>query len=243
MPAARGYSTLDLPQLCPSDPNCTLRAFALISCSSQLPCTLGTCQVQTALFVRALRGPFLRQWGNPSALVRALNVVIAGHAESGIWSAEPKAEAEEEADAESTAATAAPILDDQPPPGYQTAMSYNTRTMLVACCGRPASLLTFKGSLFFKCYLLGATQSTELKRHLAACSNYATECIIRLLHCSCMLVALCRTEYKSKGKKKKKKSDQTDHYALLGLQQERWTATEAQIKLGQPPALLTSTAS
>ncbi|KAK9787621.1 hypothetical protein WJX73_010169 [Symbiochloris irregularis] len=39
------------------------------------------------------------------------------------------------------------------------------------------------------------------------------------------------TEYRSKGKKKKKKSDQTDHYALLGLQQERWTATEAQIKL------------
>ena len=43
---------------------------------------------------------------------------------------------------------------------------------------------------------------------------------------------LCRTEYRSKGKKKKK-TDQTDYYALLGLQQERWTATEQQIKLGK----------
>ena len=52
--------------------------------------------------------------------------------------------------------------------------------------------------------------------------------LMRILACT------LRTEYKSKGKKKKKKSDQTDHYALLGLQQERWTATEAQIKLGVP---------
>ena len=46
---------------------------------------------------------------------------------------------------------------------------------------------------------------------------------------------LCRTSWKSKGKKKKKddKSQKLDLYALLGLQNERWTATEAQIKLGE----------
>ena len=50
-----------------------------------------------------------------------------------------------------------------------------------------------------------------------------------------MLWLLCRTSWKSKGKKKKKddKSQKLDLYALLGLQNERWTATEAQIKLGE----------
>lgn len=47
-------------------------------------------------------------------------------------------------------------------------------------------------------------------------------------------MALCRTSWKSKGKKKKDdKSQKLDLYALLGLQNERWTATEAQIKLGE----------
>ena len=42
-----------------------------------------------------------------------------------------------------------------------------------------------------------------------------------------------RTNWKSKGKKKKKgASDRVDLYALLGLQNERWTATELQIKNG-----------
>jgi hypothetical protein len=42
-----------------------------------------------------------------------------------------------------------------------------------------------------------------------------------------------RTNWKSKGKKKKKgASDKVDLYALLGLQNERWTATEGQIKNG-----------
>lgn len=42
-----------------------------------------------------------------------------------------------------------------------------------------------------------------------------------------------RTNWKSKGKKKKKgSSDRVDLYALLGLQNERWTATELQIKNG-----------
>ena len=42
-----------------------------------------------------------------------------------------------------------------------------------------------------------------------------------------------RTNWKSKGKKKKKGgSDRVDLYALLGLQNERWTATELQIKNG-----------
>ena len=40
------------------------------------------------------------------------------------------------------------------------------------------------------------------------------------------VVALCRTSWKSKGKKKKDdKSQKLDLYALLGLQNERWTAT------------------
>ena len=44
-----------------------------------------------------------------------------------------------------------------------------------------------------------------------------------------------RTNWKSKGKKKKKGgSDRVDLYALLGLQNERWTATELQIKNGAP---------
>jgi len=47
----------------------------------------------------------------------------------------------------------------------------------------------------------------------------------------------CRTNWKSKKKKKKKgKDDRLDLYALLGLQNERWTATDAQIKLGETPA-------
>ncbi len=51
---------------------------------------------------------------------------------------------------------------------------------------------------------------------------------------------LCRTNWKSKKKKKKKGKDgRLDLYALLGLQNERWTATDAQIKLGEStqPAL------
>ena len=45
----------------------------------------------------------------------------------------------------------------------------------------------------------------------------------------------CRTNWKSKKKKKKKGKDgRLDLYALLGLQNERWTATDAQIKLGEP---------
>ena len=44
----------------------------------------------------------------------------------------------------------------------------------------------------------------------------------------------CRTNWKSKKKKKKKGKDgRLDLYALLGLQNERWTATDAQIKLGE----------
>eukprot|EP00891_Asterochloris_glomerata_P005900 jgi/Astpho2/5900/e_gw1.00080.75.1_t len=42
-------------------------------------------------------------------------------------------------------------------------------------------------------------------------------------------VVLCR--WQNKGKKKKDKSKQVDLYALLGLANERWTATDAQIKL------------
>jgi DnaJ family protein C protein 2 len=38
-----------------------------------------------------------------------------------------------------------------------------------------------------------------------------------------------RSKAKQKGDKKKKDSD---YYALLGLQNERWTATDQQIKLG-----------
>ena len=47
-----------------------------------------------------------------------------------------------------------------------------------------------------------------------------------------------RTEFKSKGKKKKKKSERPDLYALIGLVNERWTATENQIKLGASAMLL-----
>ena len=44
-----------------------------------------------------------------------------------------------------------------------------------------------------------------------------------------------RINWKSKKKKKKKgKDNRLDLYALLGLQNERWTATDAQIKLGEP---------
>ena len=44
----------------------------------------------------------------------------------------------------------------------------------------------------------------------------------------------CRINWKSKKKKKKKGTDnRLDLYALLGLQNERWTATDAQIKLGE----------
>ena len=54
-------------------------------------------------------------------------------------------------------------------------------------------------------------------------------------------LTFCRTNWKSKKKKKKKGKDgRLDLYALLGLQNERWTATDAQIKLGEStqPALL-----
>ena len=43
----------------------------------------------------------------------------------------------------------------------------------------------------------------------------------------------CRTSWKSRGKKKGKQNDRPDLYALLGLQHERWMATDAQIKLGK----------
>ena len=70
--------------------------------------------------------------------------------------------------------------------------------------------------------------------------NLAPLCITSKSHVS----FLCRTNWKSKKKKKKKGKDgRLDLYALLGLQNERWTATDAQIKLGeskllQPPSLL-----
>ena len=48
-----------------------------------------------------------------------------------------------------------------------------------------------------------------------------------------------RTEFRSKGKKKKKKSERPDFYALIGLVNERWTATDNQIKLGAPPISMT----
>ena len=42
-----------------------------------------------------------------------------------------------------------------------------------------------------------------------------------------------RVDWKgSKKKKKSKRSKEADLYGLLGLQNERWTATEQQIKLG-----------
>ena len=44
---------------------------------------------------------------------------------------------------------------------------------------------------------------------------------------------VCRVEWKGKKKKKKdKQPDKQDLYGLLGLNAERWTATEAEIKLG-----------
>lgn len=48
----------------------------------------------------------------------------------------------------------------------------------------------------------------------------------------------CRVEWKGKKKKKKKdkETDKLDLYGLLGLNAERWTATEAEIKLGMAPA-------
>lgn len=41
--------------------------------------------------------------------------------------------------------------------------------------------------------------------------------------------------FKASGKKKRKvkKKTEEDLYALLGLQHERWTATDAQLKLGE----------
>ena len=48
---------------------------------------------------------------------------------------------------------------------------------------------------------------------------------------ACYSIVLCR--WQNKGKKKKDKSKQVDLYALLGLANERWTATDAQIKLGE----------
>ena len=52
---------------------------------------------------------------------------------------------------------------------------------------------------------------------------------------ACML---CRVEWKGKKKKKKKdkETDKLDLYGLLGLNAERWTATEAEIKLGTATA-------
>ena len=50
-----------------------------------------------------------------------------------------------------------------------------------------------------------------------------------------------RTSWKRQGKKKKKDEkgqQKVDLYALLGLANERWTATEAQIKLGAAHRLL-----
>lgn len=53
-----------------------------------------------------------------------------------------------------------------------------------------------------------------------------------------MSVLLCSTKWKSRGKKKKGKEEaRQDLYALLGLKHERWTATDAQIKLGEDPTL------
>ena len=48
-------------------------------------------------------------------------------------------------------------------------------------------------------------------------------------------MCVCRTEYRSKGKKKKRSSERPDFYALIGLKHERWMATENQIKLGGYP--------
>lgn len=46
-------------------------------------------------------------------------------------------------------------------------------------------------------------------------------------------------DFKASGKKKRKvkKKTEEDLYALLGLQHERWTATDAQLKLGECPAV------
>jgi hypothetical protein len=44
---------------------------------------------------------------------------------------------------------------------------------------------------------------------------------------------LCRVSWKGSKKKKKSKREGVDMYALLGLQNERWTATEKQIKDGE----------
>ena len=52
---------------------------------------------------------------------------------------------------------------------------------------------------------------------------------------ACYSIVLCR--WQNKGKKKKDKSKQVDLYALLGLANERWTATDAQIKLGEQSKL------
>ena len=49
-----------------------------------------------------------------------------------------------------------------------------------------------------------------------------------------MQICLCCSRWQHKGKKKKQ-GDKEDLYALIGLANERWTATENQIKLGMSP--------
>lgn len=45
-----------------------------------------------------------------------------------------------------------------------------------------------------------------------------------------------RVSWTGKKKRKKKDGSKPDYYKLLGLQNERWMATEADIKLGAPTA-------
>ncbi len=45
---------------------------------------------------------------------------------------------------------------------------------------------------------------------------------------------LCRVNWKGSKKKKQKKKEGLDLYALLGLANERWTANENQLKNGAP---------
>jgi len=66
-----------------------------------------------------------------------------------------------------------------------------------------------------------------------ACPKLLSMCSWGLHSDRCLCLLRRRTNWKSKGKKKKKgASDKVDLYALLGLQNERWTATEGQIKNG-----------
>ena len=46
------------------------------------------------------------------------------------------------------------------------------------------------------------------------------------------MVKLRSVSWSGKKKKKKKDGSKPDYYKLLGLQNERWMATEADIKLG-----------